>query len=365
MRLCILILILCVPGCLSLNHSKHCPEAEFLAVPRELPRELQKTMLPDYVIEAPDILRIEVTRLIPKSPYRIGPGDGLLVQAARADGTLLINEQLHVELDGTLQFGSPFDDPNGETDPAKLVDGPIQVAGLLTSEARNVIANHIAKTISEPSVRVSLAEFAGSQAISGEHLVAPDGTVNLGTYGRVRVTGLTIDQAREKINLQLSDHLQNPNATVDVYSYNSKTYYIVLQGAGLGDRVMQFPVTGNETVLDALSNVEGLSGTSSDEIWVARPGINGYGGHQVLPVNWVAITQMADTSSNYQILPGDRVFVREDKLLAMDTHLAKVIAPLERIFGVVLLGTNAVSRIDFYEQFGRNGGLNGGGGGSP
>ena len=84
---------------------------------------------------------------------------------------------------------------------------------------------------------------------------------------------------------------------------------------------------------------------------------------QVLPVDWNAITQGAVTDTNYQILPGDRVFVRENALIAADTHLGQFIAPLERIFGVVTLGTNTVSRIQFYKQFGRNGGGFGGGGG--
>ena len=360
MRLYILAVILVLPGCMTLNCSKSNVESEILPVPHEIPSELHKTMLPDYIIEAPDILRIEVARLVPRSPYVLGPGDGLLVQAARPDGTLLIDELLRVELDGTLQFGSPFDDPNDETEPSRRVTGPIHVAGLETSEARELIAGHIAKTITDPSVRVSLSEFANQQPISGEHLVASDGTVNLGTYGRVRVAGLTIDEARARIDEHLGQFLQRPNASVDVFSFNSKWYYIVLQGAGLGDRVMQFPVTGNETVLDALSNVEGLSGTSSDEIWIARPGRNIFDGHQLLPVNWCGITQMADTSTNYQIFPGDRVFVREDSLIAMDTRLGKIIAPIERVLGVVLLGTNAVSRLDFYQQNGSLGGNNGG-----
>lgn len=365
MRGYIFAIILILPGCMTFKGAQKRPEAEFLPTPYQIPSELQKSTHPDYVIEAPDILRIEVSRLVPISPYLLGPGDGLLVQAARPDGTLLINETLHVELDGTLQFGSPFDDPNEETDPERRVDGPISVAGLVTSDARELIAAHIAKTITSPSVRVSLTEFSTQQPISGEHMVAPDGTVNLGTYGRVRVAGLTIEEARQTINAQLSTYLQNPNASVDVYSYNSKTYYIILQGAGLGDRVMQFPVTGNETVLDALSNVEGLSGTSSDEIWIARPGRNIYDGHQLLPVDWAGITQMADPATNYQIFPGDRVFVREDSLVAMDTKLGKIIAPIERILGVTLLGTNTANRIQFYKQYGAQGGNGGGGGGNP
>ncbi|MBL8820086.1 MAG: polysaccharide biosynthesis/export family protein [Planctomyces sp.] len=316
--------------------------------------------MPDYVIEPPDVLRIEVARIVPKSPYVLSPGDGLQVQVSRPDGTIVLDQVFYVELDGSLQFGAPFDEPNASEDPEQRVDGPLQVSGLNISDARKLIRDHISKTVSEPFVRVSLKEFAAQQPVSGEHLVGPDGTVNLGTYGRVYVAGLTIEEARARVDSQLQQYLQNPNPSVDVYSYNSKTYYIILQGAGLGDRVAQFPVTGNETVLDALSNVEGLSGTSSEEIWVSRPGHNVFGGPQVLPVHWGAITQLADPATNYQLMPGDRVFVREDSLVAIDTHLGKFIAPMERVFGFALLGTNSVSRLHFYKNFGQAGGQGGG-----
>jgi polysaccharide biosynthesis/export protein len=364
MRLWFIILLSCLPGCLSLGGSPHNTEPALLPVPPHIPRELQKTTLPDYVIEPPDILRIEVTRLVPKAPYKLGPGDGLLVQVAQADGTLILNEVISVELDGTMQFGSPFDDPNEETDPALHIDGPINVGGLYMDEARKLVTAHVAKTVASPSVRVTLSEFAMQQTISGEHLVASDGTVTLGAYGRVRVTGLTVEEAREAVNSHLSQFLQLPNASVDVFAYNSKNYYIILQGAGLGDQVAQFPVTGNETVLDALSNVNGLSSTSSDEVWISRPGRNIFEGHQILPVNYCAVTQFADTTTNYQLMPGDRLFVREDKLMAADTQFGKIIAPIERILGVVLLGTNTASRIEFYKQQGQRGFGTGGGGGT-
>ncbi len=70
-----------------------------------------------------------------------------------------------------------------------------------------------------------------------------------------------------------------------------------------------------------------------------------------MPVNWSAITQLAESSTNYQLMPGDRVFVKEDHLVAArDTKFGKIIAPLERLLGVALLGTNTISRVEFYEQ---------------
>ncbi len=363
MRLCLLITMLSLTGCMSLHDMKRAREQSYLTPPPTLPRELQKTTLPDYIIEPPDILRIEAIRTIPKSPYLLTAGDGLLVQISMENGELLLNEVLRVELDGSLQFGSPIDEPNEETDPELRVEGPLNVMGLSVEDARREIQKHVKKTYLSPSVRVSLNDFAAQQQITGEHLVAPDGMVNLGTYGRVRVAGLTLDEARREIELHLSDKLQNPEVLVDVFAYNSKSYYIILQGAGFGDRALNFPVTGNETVLDALTNVEGLSSTSSNTIWVARPGRNAFEGHQILPVNWPAITQMGDTTTNYQLLPGDRLFVAEDRLVAFDSKFGKILAPVERLFSIVLLGTSTVSRLEFYQQQGQNPGFGGGGGG--
>ena len=127
-------------------------------------------------------------------------------------------------------------------------------------------------------------------------------------------------------------------------AFNSKVYYIILQGAGLGDGVYRFPVTGNETVLDAIANIQGLEEVSSKKIWVARPSRD-ICRPQVLPVDWFAVTERGEPQTNYQLLPGDRVFVAEDKLVAFDTYIAKLTAPLERIMGFTLLGVGTATRL--------------------
>jgi polysaccharide export outer membrane protein len=184
------------------------------------------------------------------------------------------------------------------------------------------------------------------QPIGGEHLVRPDGTVGLGTYGSVPVAGLTLDQAREAITAHLLQFLQAPlKVNVDVFAYNSKVYYIIMDGAGYGDQVVRLPATGNETVLDALSLIGGLPPVASKRrIWLARPVPDG-GGCQIMPVNWLAITRCGSTATNYQILPGDRIFVQSDRLLALDGAIAKIVTPMERLFGVTLLGSATVSRL--------------------
>ncbi len=144
--------------------------------------------------------------------------------------------------------------------------------------------------------------------------------------------------------------------SVDIFGYNSKVYYIITQGAGLGDGVVRFPITGNETVLDAIAQINGLDTVSSKKIWIARPAPKGSGCDHILPVDWYGITQRADTATNYQLYPGDRLFVAEDKLVAFDTFISKVTAPFERIFGFTLLGSSTMSTLRFWG--GGNSGFN-------
>jgi polysaccharide export outer membrane protein len=74
----------------------------------------------------------------------------------------------------------------------------------------------------------------------------------------------------------------------------------------------------------------------------------------VLPVDWNGIAQRGATATNYQIMPGDRVYVRAQKIIRADSVLAKVISPFERILGVTLLGASTVNQIQ-----GRGQGFNG------
>lgn len=175
-------------------------------------------------------------------------------------------------------------------------------------------------------------------------MVGSDGTITLGQYGSVPVVGLTLDEARLAVADHLSPYFANPQVSLSVYAFNSKVYYIVTQGGGTGDGLVRLPFTGNETVMDALSQINGLSYVSSSRMWIARPQRDG-NGSQILPIDWEGITQRAEVQSNYQVLPGDRIFIAHNSLVAFDETLAKLTSPFERVFGFALLGTGTVSRL--------------------
>ena len=73
-------------------------------------------------------------------------------------------------------------------------------------------------------------------------------------------------------------------------------------------------------------------------------------------MDWIGITQRGEGATNYQIMPGDRVYVRADRLIAFNNVLGKFLAIPERLLGVTLLGSQTVNSI-------RSGAVSGTGGG--
>lgn len=283
------------------------------------PKELRKANLPEYVVEPPDILLVDAVRVVPKPPYKIEPLDVLLIQVLGTLPDAPIAGNYGVEPDGSVNLGLPY--------------GSVNLAGLTLEKAKTAVEDHLKQILREPQVSVSLAQSRAMQQIAGEHLVRPDGTVSLGTYGSVHVAGRTLREARAAIEEKLGQHLQDPEVSVDVFSYNSKVYYVITDGGGSGQQIVRLPITGNETVLDAVAAVGGLSSVSAKKVWIARPNRRQDGRALTLPVDWRGVAEQGIASTNYQILPGDRVFVHSDPLISLDTLVAKVTAPFMRAIG--------------------------------
>jgi polysaccharide export outer membrane protein len=297
-----------------------------------LPKELKKVSLPTYVIETPDVLVVDTLRVVPLPPYRIEAMDTIILNVT---GTIP-NEPIS---------GAYIVDPNGKVN-LGFSYGSVPVAGLTMDEAAAAIDRYLreVRKLAGPQVSIALGQSRPMQQIRGEHIVRQDGTISLGLYGQVYVNGMTLTEVKQAIEEQLSQFLVKPEVSVDVASYNSKIYYIVTDGGGFGKQIFRVPVTGNETVLDALGLINGTPAVAARNCaWIARPAPAGLGGKQILPVDLVAITEDGSTTTNYQLLPGDRLFIKADRLIAFDNMLTKVLTPVNRVFGSLLLGSFSVN----------------------
>ena len=258
-----------------------------LPAPGTVPTELAKVTLPEYVIEPPDVLRIEVV------------------------------------------LRAPVIDPDTKKAKVDKKTGKKELTDTLRS--------------------------LPLQPVWGEYAVRPDGNVYLGVYGEVQVAGYTLKQAAQAIREYLAKQAYKEDEGVDpefllvvldVTQYNSKRFYVIFDGAGNGEQVIPQPITGSETVLDAVAAVNGLPSVASKRnIWVARRTPHPNCPEQILPVDWVGITQHGLTLTNYQIMPGDRVYVKAQRLITIDNTLARVFAPIEKLFGVTLLGASTVNQV--------------------
>ena len=321
----------------------------------DVPRELRKVSLPDYRIEPPDVLLIEAASNLRPANDPIGAGEVVLVTASNTTPITLLDSRMAQQFktidgpyvigtDGYLNLGPEY--------------GKVLCAGQPLAEIQRRIEIHLKRMFDDPKVLVTLSDPSAKQQVSGQHLVRPDGTVGLGIYGGVYVAGMTLAEAKFAIEQHLAQHMHMPQISIDVLGYNSKSYYVIAEGGGAGQNVYKMPATGNETVLDVISQIKGLPTVSDeDQIWIARPNPDGCSADQRLYVDWRAISQGGDTCTNYQIFPGDRLYVKADKWITFDTHLAKITAPLERILGFALLGNGVVRGFQQGSSaFGGNGG---------
>ena len=295
------------------------------------PKELRKVSLPSYRIEPPDIIAIDMPKMVPLPPYRAEIYDVLEIRVSNALMDQPIENYYMVEAEGVINLGPAY--------------GTVRVVGMTLDEVKKALEQKLGQILREPEVSVKLARVSGSQPLTAQYLVGPDGTINLRQYGLVHVAGLTVTEARLAIQKHLSHYLDSPELSVDVVAYNSKVYYIITQGAGIGDNVRRFPVTGNETVLDAISQINGLSQLSSTHIWIARPAPGGFGCQQVMPIDWAAITQGASTATNYQVLPGDRLFIAQDEMVTLNNMVNRMVAPFERFMGFLGLDASTVRNL--------------------
>lgn len=297
--------------------------------PGPLPVELTPTSHPPYTVAPPDILYIDTLRLVPCGPYHLEPLDQLQILVTPTLPNQPIAGIYTIAPDGRVNLGFSY--------------GSAVIGGQTVEQAQEMLRKHLAGILRDPQVSVTVVQYRGVQQTRGEHLVRQDGTIGLGNYGSLYVAGLTLGQIKCVLEKHLSKFFLNPQVSVDIAAYNSKFYYVITDGGGFGQAINKFPITGNEYVLDAITNIGGLSPVSSKrKIWVARPAPCGHGCYQILPVDWRAITEGGQTCTNYQLFPGDRIFIRANSLIAFDNWLSMALAPIERLFGVTLLGSSAI-----------------------
>ena len=145
----------------------------------------------------------------------------------------------------------------------------------------------------------------GEDVLSGDHQVAPDGTINFPLLGAVDVGGLEPTEVAAKLQNELRerDLLRNPHVSVYVQEYASKRISVVGAVANPG----AFPLEPGMTVVQAISMAGGFSSLANRDGTVVTRRIGDETVRYRVPVERVTRGQAKDI----EVAAGDIIFVPE------------------------------------------------------
>jgi protein involved in polysaccharide export with SLBB domain len=202
----------------------------------------------------------------------------------------------------SLGFGPPA---NPLIENAKMVRDAAPVPAPVPREL--AMALHPAHIV-EPgdTLLVQPVELDAPIRLPPDQLVHPDGTIDLGQYGRPVAAGKTLPEVEVVVRDLIKAKEKNTiPVTVRLLARPGKVFYVLGDVNAPG----AFPITGHDTVLSGITQAGGPNRRASlQNVILSRPTVP-EGCRVVLPVCYMNIVQLGDTTTNYQLLPGDRVFV--------------------------------------------------------
>jgi protein involved in polysaccharide export with SLBB domain len=165
---------------------------------------------------------------------------------------------------------------------------------------------------------IETASYDAKVRFPGDQPVLPNGTIDLGALGEMLVAGKTVAEVERDVQLRVDrsveafpdDDLAAEDATaskvnVRLVEPQGSVFYVLGEVNSPGS----YPVKGNETALDAILEAGDLTDRADRMAIVLSRPTHPTSCRLVLPVCYHQIVQLGDTSTNYQIRPGDRIYV--------------------------------------------------------
>ena len=161
--------------------------------------------------------------------------------------------------------------------------------------------------------------------LNGKFEIGPDGRIDLGDYGKVRVEGKTTSEISKLIAAETGSAVQ-----ANISEFRSQQ--LLLFGEVIGwQRSVSY--RGQETVLELLQRVGGLTaGAEPRDVYVVRPHLGDNRRPEVIHVDLHAIVLNQDHRTNIRLQPFDQIYVGETR----QAQIGKAIPPwMRRVYQVV------------------------------
>jgi polysaccharide biosynthesis/export protein len=143
--------------------------------------------------------------------------------------------------------------------------------------------------------------------LAGQTPIRPDGTISLGSIGRLRVEGFTTAEIENRMASVLG--MSQSSVQVRIVEFASRQVFLCGPEDG---RERATPYLGPEPVVDLLRRTGGLSRQAEPrDVHVVRANVAAGRRPEVFDVNLQAILTGGDASTNIIVQPYDQVYVGE------------------------------------------------------
>lgn len=164
--------------------------------------------------------------------------------------------------------------------------------------------------------------------LSGQYAVGPNGRIDLGDYGSLRVEGRTLAEVAELVAKETGTPAETAQARVVEF----RSQFVLLFGQVIGWQ-RTVPYQGQETVLDLLQRVGGITpGAEPDDVYVVRAHLGDNRRPEVFRVDLQAIVLKNDRSTNIRLLPFDQIYVGENRQALVERSFPPWLRPVYQAF---------------------------------
>jgi protein involved in polysaccharide export with SLBB domain len=173
--------------------------------------------------------------------------------------------------------------------------------------------------------------FTAQLGTGSRHVIGPDGRIDLGKLGMLRVDGKTTAEIGAVVAERAG---VTPQAVhVAVRAYRSQQVYLVGEIKGLQRAV---PYQGPERVVELLQRSGGLtSGAERSAVFLVRSHLTDGRAPEVLRIDVQAIVAKHDQRTNYVVEPFDEISVGETRQSILARSLPPWMLPLyQSLFGL-------------------------------
>jgi len=134
--------------------------------------------------------------------------------------------------------------------------------------------------------------------------VDSSGSIQLPRIGSVQVSGLSLQQIRDRLQDSFKKYLKNPSVVVEILDYKSHPLYLIGQFKNSGTYYMDRPLN----LLQGIALANGLDSTAN------LRGARLLRGNKIAPVDIYSLLHDGDQSQNIMLAPRDTIYVPDSTL---------------------------------------------------